>query len=135
MLKTLLVASWLMTGICAVPLIEKIVFPATMFSALRLASPFMVCFPVQYVPAAMLWSLVPGVMVAAALVVTVAVRLTDELPAVPAETYPALTEGVTDTLFDRVIVFDPVLTLADVPLMEAGAVADPEATLLDAAAP
>jgi hypothetical protein len=37
--------------------------------------------------------------------------------------------------FVNVSVFDPVLTLADVPLMEAGAVADPEATLLDAAAP
>ena len=84
-----------------------------------------VCVPVRYVPLAIVWSLVVGVMVAAAFVVTLAVRDTAELPAVPLATYPADTEGVTLTVLERVSVLVPVLTDADVPLMEAGAVALP----------
>jgi hypothetical protein len=121
-------------GICALPATLKIVFPATIFPATRFASPLIVCFPVQYVPAAIFWSLVPGVIVAAAFVVTDAVRLTDEFPAVPAETYPAvLTVGVTETVLVSVIVFVPEDTDAEVPLMDAGAVTLPLATDLLAA--
>ena len=54
-----------------------------------------------------------------------AVKLTDEFPAVPLDTYPAVTDGVTDTVLLKVSVFVPVLTEADVPLMLAGAVAEP----------
>ena len=77
--------------------------------------------------------LVPGVMVAAAFVVTFAIRVTSVFPAVPLETYPAVTRGVTLSLFDSVIVFVPVVTVADVPLMVVGGVADPLATAFDAA--
>lgn len=103
-----------------------------MFPATRLASPDMVCVPVRYVPLAIVWALVPGVMVAAAFVVTEAVRDTELFPAVPEETYPAETEGVTLTVLERVIVLVPVDTEADVPEMVAGAVADPELTAFDA---
>lgn len=65
-------------------------------------------------------------MVAAALVVTDAVKDTDELPAVPEETYPALTVGVFDTLLERVSVFAPVETLAPVAEIEAAGDADPD---------
>ena len=75
-----------MLGICAEPATPKIVFPLTMFPATRLESPLMVCVPVRYVPDAIVWLLVPGVIVAAALVVTDAVSDTAELPAVPLET-------------------------------------------------
>ena len=64
-------------------------------------------------------------MVAAALVVTDAVRLTEAFPAVPDATYPAVTEGVTETVFVSVSVFVPVEMEALVPEMDAGAVADP----------
>ena len=67
-------------------------------------------------------------MVCAAWVVTLAVRDTEEFPAVPLDTYPADTVGVTDTVLDRVSVLLPVLTVALVPLMVAGAVAEPLAT-------
>ena len=51
-------------------------------------------------PDAISWSLVLGVIVAAALVVTEAVRDTEALPAVPEDTYPAVvTDGVTETVF------------------------------------
>ena len=43
----------------------------------------MVCVPVRYVPLAMVWLLLVGVIVAAALVVTLAVRVTELFPAVP----------------------------------------------------
>ena len=99
-----------------------------MFAATRFASPLMVWAPVRYVPAAMVWFEVVGVMVAAPFVVTDAVRLTALFPAVPAETYPAVTEGVTEMVFESVRVFVPVLTDALVPLIVAGAVADPEET-------
>ena len=66
------------------------------------------------------------------MVVTDAVRLTELLPAVPEETYPAVTEGVTEIVLLNVRVFVPVLTDALVPLIVAGAVAEPLATLLDA---
>ena len=69
--------------------------------------------------------LVPGVIVAAALVVTEAVKLTELLPAVPALTYPAETEGVTLTVLVKVKVLVPVLTVALEPLIDAGAVAEP----------
>ena len=67
-------------------------------------------------------------MVAAALVVTDAVSDTAEFPAVPELTYPADTDGVTLTVFESVSVFDPVDTVALVPEIDAGAVADPDAT-------
>ena len=63
-------------------------------------------------------------------VVTDAVSETELFPAVPALTYPAVTDGVTEMVFERVMVFVPVETLADVPVMLAGAVALPLATLL-----
>ena len=88
----------------------------------------MVCVPVRYVPLAMVWSVVVGVIVAAALVVTLAVSETLEFPAVPLATYPADTVGVTLTVLERVSVLVPVLTDADVPLMVAGAVALPLVT-------
>lgn len=75
-----------MTGHCALPCTEKMLFPATMLDATKLASPLMVWVPVKYVPLEMVWSLVPGVMVAAAFVVTEAVKETAEFPAVPEET-------------------------------------------------
>ena len=97
-----------------------------------MASPLMVCVPVRYVPDAMVWFVVPGVIVAAPFVVTLAVKDTAELPAVPEETYPAETEGVTETVFDKVRVFVPEDTVALVPVMVAGAVAEPLATLAEA---
>lgn len=69
-----------------------------------------------------------GVIVAAALVVTDAVKLTLEFVAVPLDTYPALTSGVTLTDFVKVKVFVPVDTEADVPVIVLGADADPLAT-------
>ena len=71
-----------------------------------------------------------GVIVAAAFVVTDAVKETDAFPAVPEETYPAETTGVTDTLFVSVSVLVPAETDADVPDIEDGDVADPLVTLL-----
>lgn len=117
-----------MTGICAEPLTPKMDFPLTMFALVRFASPLMVCVPVRYVPLAIVWLLVPGVMVAAAFVVTDAVKLTELFPAVPLATYPAVTDGVTLTVLDSVSVFVPVDTLAEEPLMLAGAVALPALT-------
>ena len=116
-------------GNCAEPSTPKILYGATILDATRLASPLIVCAPVKYVSAARVWSVVVGVIVAAAFVVTLAVSDTDAFPAVPLETYPGVTSGVTDTLFVRVMVFVPVLTVADVPLIELGAVALPVATL------
>ena len=104
--------------------------PLLMFDATRLASPLMVCAPVRYVPEAIVWLLVPGVYVVAPLVVTDAVRETLELPAVPDATYPAETVGVTDMVFESVSVFVPVDTDALVPVIVAGAVAEPLATAL-----
>ena len=132
MLKTLVVESCEITGIFAVPATPKIVFPLTIFAASRFASPLMVCAPVRYVPDAMVWLLVPGVIVAAALVVTDAVSDTDELPAVPEEIYPALTVGVFETLFDRVSVFVPVDTDAPVAVIVDAGVAEPLDTVPEA---
>ena len=120
--------SWLILGIWALPATEKMLLPATMFALTRLASPAMVCVPVKYVPLAIVWLLVPGVMVAAPFVVTDAVKLTELFPAVPLATYPAVTDGVTLTVLDSVSVFVPVETLAEEPLMLAGAVALPALT-------
>ena len=61
---------------------------------------------------------------------TEAVKLTLEFPAVPELIYPAVTEGVTLTVFVSVNVFVPVDIEADVPEIEAGAVAEPFATAL-----
>ena len=116
------------TGEARLPATPKIDTPLAMYCACRLASPFMVCAPVRYVPLAMDWSEVVGVHVVAPFVVTLAVRETEEFPAVPDETYPAVTEGVTDMVLDKVRVLVPVLTEADVPLILAGAVALPEDT-------
>ena len=51
------------------PATLKMLTPALMYCPCRLASPLMVCAPVRYCPAAIVWSLVVGVMVAAAFVV------------------------------------------------------------------
>ena len=66
----------------------KMLTPDLMYYPCRLVSPLMVCAPVRYVPAAIVWSLVVGVMVAAAFVVSCSVSepLTDTVPAVPDET-------------------------------------------------
>ena len=112
------------------PLTPKMLTPLLIFPLVRFASPLIVCAPVRYVPLAMVWLLVPGVMVAAPFVVTDAVSDTDAFPAVPEATYPALTVGVTETVLLKVSVFVPVETDAEVPLMVAGAVADPEETAL-----
>lgn len=50
-----------MLGIVADPATPKMVFPATMLPATKLASPLMVCVPVRYVPLAMVWFVVVGV--------------------------------------------------------------------------
>ena len=100
-----------------------------MLPATKFASPDMVCVPVRYVPDAIVWLLVPGVMVAAAFVVTLAVKDTDEFPAVPEEIYPELTCGVLDTVCDKVRVLVPVVTVADVPLMLDAGVAVPLVTV------
>ena len=77
----------------------------------------------------MVWFVVVGVYVVAPFVVTLAVKLTLAFPAVPDETYPAVvTEGVTETVLLKVKVFVPVETDALVPLIEDGAVTDPEGT-------
>ena len=110
------------------PVTPNIVVPLLIFPATKLASPLMVCVPVRYVPLAMVWLLVPGVIVAAAFVVTDAVRLTELFPAVPLDIYPADTVGVLLTLFDNVNVFVPVLTLAPVAEMVDAGVADPAGT-------
>lgn len=133
MLNTLVVLSCDMDGIVALPATPKMLLPLTIFAATRFASPLMVCAPVRYVPELMVWLVVVGVYVAAAFVVTEAVSDTALFPAVPLLTYPAETDGVTDTVLESVSVFVPVDTVADVPLMLAGAVALPLATLLLAA--
>ena len=48
----------------------------TIFPLTRSASPEMVCVPVKYVPLAMVWFVVVGVIVAAPFVVTLAVSET-----------------------------------------------------------
>lgn len=73
-----------------------------------------------------------GAIVAVPFVVTEAERLTELFPAVPELTYPAVTVGVTETVFERVSVFVPVDTVALDPDMDAGAVADPEEIDADA---
>ena len=98
-------------------------------------SPAIVCAPVRYVPAAMVCAVVPGVIVAAALVVTDAVSVTAELPAVPLEMYPADTVGVLLTLLLNVNVFVPVETDAPVAEMVDAGVADPLEIVADAADP
>lgn len=60
--------------------------PLLIFPATRFELPAIVCAPVRYVPAAIVWLLVVGVIVAAALVVTEAVSDTELLPAVPEDT-------------------------------------------------
>lgn len=90
----------------------------------------MVCVPVRYVPLAIVWLDVPGVIVAAAFVVTLAVSVTELFVAVPLATYPANTTGVTLTVFVSVSVLVPVDTVADVPDIVVGAEADPAATAL-----
>ena len=64
------------------------VTPLLMFSAdkFEVVTAFMVCAPVRYLLAAMLWSVVDGCIVCAAWVVTDAVSDTLELPAVPLDT-------------------------------------------------
>ena len=59
-------------------------------------------------------------------------KLTELFPAAPDATYPALTVGVTEMVLLNVSVLVPVETVADVPLMDAGAVAEPFATAFDA---
>jgi len=63
-------------------------------------------------------------------VVTDADRDTELFPAVPELTYPAVTDGVTETVFDNVSVFVLADTVALVPYIEAGAVAEPLDTAL-----
>ena len=108
------------------------VLPLTMLAAIKSASPAIVCAPVRYVPLAIVCDDVPGVMVAAAFVVTDAVSDTLELPAVPLDIYPADTVGVLLTDFDNVSVFVPVESDAPVALMVDAGVADPLATVPDA---
>lgn len=86
MLNTFVVESWLTVADVKEPCTEKILTPDFILDAIKLASPRMVCFPVRYVPAAISWLDVLGVMVAAAFVVTDAVSDTLALVAVPAET-------------------------------------------------
>lgn len=89
----------------------------------------MVCAPVRYVPAAIVCAVVPGVMVAAPFVVTLALKLTLAFPAVPLEMYPAaVTSGVTDMVLLSVMTFVPVDTVALDPLIVDGAVTLPLAT-------
>ncbi len=133
MLKTFVVLSCDTVAEVRDPATPKMLTPLLIFEARRLASPEMVCLPVRYVPAAISCALVPGVMVAAAFVVTDAVSVTDALCAVPADTYPAVTTGVIDTLFVSVSVFVPVETVADDPETVEGPFAEPAATALDAA--
>jgi hypothetical protein len=130
MLRTLVVASCDTVALVSDPATPKIETPDLMFDATRFVSPLIVCLPVRYVPAAISCAEVPGVIVAAALVVTDAVRDTEEVVAVPALTYPAETTGVTETDFVSVIVFVPVDTVAVVPLIDVGADAEPDATAL-----
>ena len=130
MLNTLVTLSCDTVAAVSEPATPKIDTPLLMFVPTRFASPLIVCLPVRYVPAAISWLEVVGVKVAAPLVVTEAVRLTELFPAVPLATYPADTVGVTDMVLESVRVFVPVLTVAEVPLMLAGAVAEPEATAL-----
>ena len=83
--------------------------------------------PVRYLPDAMVWSLVEGYIVCAACIVTGALKLTAEVPAVPEEIYPADTTGVTDTFLDKVNVLEDVESVADVAVIVEGGVALPEA--------
>ena len=56
-----------------------------------------------------------------------------QFPAVPDETYPAVTDGVTETVFDSTMfvpLFDAVAPLDEI---DAGAVAEPLDTVLVAA--
>ena len=100
---------------------------------LVVVTPLMVCVPVRYRPLFIVWSDALGYIVCAACVVTDAVSDTELFPAVPLLTYPAVvTLGVTLTVLDNVSVFVPVLTVADVPVIEAGAVTVPLATAFDA---
>lgn len=75
------------------------VVPAFTFAAVIFAvvTALMVCAPVRYHPEAMVWSVVEVLYVVAASVVSCSVFDPDTVtvPAVPAETYPAETEGVT----------------------------------------
>jgi hypothetical protein len=77
-----------------------------------------------------------GVIVPAALVVTDAVSDTELLPAVPADTYPAVvTLGVTETVFVNVNVFVPVDIVALVPEIDVGAVVVPDGIAATVTAP
>ena len=58
--------------------------PFLILAVVKDAAPAIVCVPVRYVPLAIVWFEVPGVIVAAPLVVTLAVKVTVTLPAVPA---------------------------------------------------
>ena len=64
------------------------------------------------------------------LTITLAVSETELFVAVPLETYPALTTGVTLTVLVKVRVFVPVETVAEVPEIVVGADAEPFATAL-----
>jgi hypothetical protein len=104
------------------------VVPALIFAADKFVceTAAIVCVPVKYVPDSIVCADVLALYVAAALVVTEAVKLTEELPAVPAEMYPAVvTLGVTETVFVSVRVLVPVDTVAVVTLIEDGAVTEP----------
>ena len=96
----------------------------------------MVCFPVRYVPLAIVWSVVDGWMPCAPCVVSCFVPLpvTVIVPAVPEDTYPADTDGVTDWVFDTVAVISPLeltLTVGLAVIVVAGVFADPDATDAD----
>jgi hypothetical protein len=54
------VASLVSTPASKLPSIPKIVTPLLIFSAFKLVSPLMVCFPVKYYSFSMVWSVVVG---------------------------------------------------------------------------
>ena len=80
--------------------------------------------PPEYVPVRPN-KLIPLLMFSARKLASVADRLTAEFPAVPLETYPAETDGVTETVFESVSVVELCETVALVPDIVAGAVAEP----------
>lgn len=69
MLNTFVVAFCETVAEVSDPDTPKMETPLLMFDATKFASPLMVCAPVRYVAAAIVWLLVPGVKVAAAFVV------------------------------------------------------------------
>lgn len=96
-----------------------------MLLAIRFASPLIVCVPVKYVPLAIVWLLVPGVIVAAALRVALACNVMLVFPDVPLAIYPAVTSGTLLTLLDKIIAFVPVDNVAPVEEIDAAGFALP----------